>query len=126
MGYQLAADFIVLIHFAFIAFVLAGGLLAFKWRWLVWLHIPAVIWGSLIVMVGWICPLSPLEYWLRQLGAGEAYSDSFIDHYLTPVIYPAGFTDEMKIAMGIIVLVINVVVYTIFLVRRKRDADVKK
>ena len=125
MLYQLAADFIVLIHFAFIVFVLAGGFLVLKWRWVIWLHIPAAIWGALIVMVGWICPLTPMENILRQAGAGEIYTNSFIDRYLAPVIYPAGFTNEMFIAMGIVVIVINVLVYTIFLIHRKKETDSK-
>ncbi len=123
MLYQLVADLIVLIHFAFIVFVLAGGLLVFKWHWILWLHIPAAIWGALIVMVGWICPLTPIENMLRQGGAGVAYPSGFIDRYFAPLIYPADFTDEMAIAMGVVVIVINVLVYSIFLVRRKREID---
>ena len=120
MFYQLAADFIVLIHIAFIVFVLAGGLLAFKWRWVIWLHIPAAIWGALIEIVGWVCPLTPIENMLRQASAGEVYASSFLDRYLAPLIYPAGFTDEMATATGIVVIVINFLIYSIFLIRRKR------
>jgi len=121
MLYQIAADFVVLLHFAFIVFVLAGGLLVFKWRWLIWLHIPAVIWGALIVMVGWICPLTPIENMLRQTDGGEVYSSSFIEHYLIPLIYPSTLNRELFIAMGIFVIVINVAVYTVLFVKRNNE-----
>ncbi len=125
MLYQLAADFIVLIHVAFIVFVVAGGLLVFKWRWVIWLQIPAVIWGAGIAIVGWICPLTPIENMLRQASAGEVYASGFLDRYLAPLIYPAGFTSEIATATGIAVIVINVLVYGIFLIRRKRGIDVR-
>lgn len=120
MLYQIAADFIVLIHFSFIVFVLIGGFLVFKWRWLIWLHIPAAIWGALIVMVGWICPLTPIENMLRQTAGNEAYSSGFIERYLVPVIYPSGLNREMFIAMGVVVIVINVILYTILFLKCKR------
>lgn len=117
MLYQVAADFIVLLHFSFILFVLAGGLLVLKWRWLVWLHIPAVIWGALISFMGWVCPLTPLENMLRKATGDGVYITGFVERYLGSVIYPSGFSREMFIAMGVIVIVINVVVYSV-IVRR--------
>lgn len=120
MFYQVVADVIVILHLAFIVFVLAGAFLVRKWRWLIWLHIPAVIWGALIVIIGWVCPLTPLENFLRQAGGREVYVGGFIDRYVVPVIYPAGFTPEMGLAMGIGVIVINVLIYRRFLTRRKK------
>lgn len=121
MLYQIAADFILLLHFSFIAFVVAGGLLVFKWRRLIWLHIPAVIWGALIVISGWICPLTPVENMLRQAGGAANYSGSFIERYLIPVIYPSALSRTMFIAMGIGVIVINATLYIILFVKRKGD-----
>jgi hypothetical protein len=118
--YQLAADFILLLHFSFIAFVVAGGLLVFKWRRLIWLHIPAVIWGALIVISGWICPLTPVENMLRQAGGAADYSGSFIEYYLVPVIYPSALNRTTFIAMGIGIIVINAVLYTLLFVKAKR------
>lgn len=125
MLYQIAADIVVFLHFAFIVFVLFGGLLVFRWRRIIWLHIPALIWGSMIVIVGWICPLTPIENRLRQAGGTEIYSDSFIEQYLVPVIYPQDLNRETFIAMGVVVIVINVIVYTILIINRKRKADTK-
>ena len=119
MLYQIAADFIVFLHFTFIVFVVAGGLLVFKWRWLMEFHIVAAIWGALTVMMGWICPLTPVENMLRLAGGGSTYSDSFIERYLMPVIYPSGLSRDMFIAMGVAVIVINIIVYTIFFIKRK-------
>ena len=120
MLYQLAVNVIILLHFAFIVFVIIGGLLVFKWRWLIWLHIPASIWASLIAMVGWICPLTPVENMLRHAAGGEIYTDGFIERYLVPVIYPSGLNREIFIAMGISVIVINVIIYTILFLKCKR------
>jgi len=109
---HLFADIIVLLHFGFIVFAIFGGLLVLKWHWIVWLHIPAVVWGSLIVLFGWICPLTPLENMLRRINEGEIYTGGFIEHYIIPIIYPPGLTREIQIAMGIFLVLLNVIVYT--------------
>ena len=120
MLYQIVADFIVLLHFSFIVFVIVGGFLVFKWHWLIWVHIPSVIWAFLITIVGWICPLTPIENMLRQAGGGEVYSSSFIQFYLMPLIYPSAWNRGIFIAMGMSVIVINVIVYTLLFVRRNK------
>ncbi|MGZ8144363.1 MAG: DUF2784 domain-containing protein [Methylosarcina sp.] len=102
------ADLVVAIHFGFIVFVVLGGLLALKWRELVWLHFPAAFWGALIEFAGWICPLTLIENWLR---AGSGYSSGFIEHYLIPIIYPSVLTREMQWGLGLTVVLINVMVY---------------
>jgi len=120
--YQLAADFTVLLHFVFIVFAVAGGILVFKWRWLAYLHVPAAIWAALIEMAGWICPLTPIENMLRNAGGGEVYSVSFIERYLIPVIYPSGLNREMFIAMGVFVVVVNVIVYGVLFMKLKNQS----
>jgi Protein of Unknown function (DUF2784) len=112
---RVAADAVVVIHLAFIAFVLAGGALVIKWRSLAWLHVPAVIWGAYAELTSTICPLTPLENALR-LHAGQAgYEGGFIDRYLLPIIYPAGLTPQIQTILGVIVLGANVVFYAIAL-----------
>jgi hypothetical protein len=113
MIFRLLADLVVSIHLAFVVFVVLGGLLALKWRWVVWLHLPAAIWGALIEFGGWICPLTPLENWLRQQGGEEGYVGGFIQHYITPVLYPDGLTREIQIVLGLAVVILNLVVYTL-------------
>lgn len=111
MTYQIAATTIALLHFAFIAFVFLGGLLVLKWPRLGWVHVPAVVWGVLIEFFGWWCPLTKWEnYFLREAGRA-GYDTGFVAHYIMPVIYPPGLTRGMEIAIGLIVLIINVSVY---------------
>ena len=113
MIFRLLADLVVLIHLAFVIFVVLGGLLALKWRWVVWLHLPAAVWGALIEFGGWICPLTPLENWLRQQGGEQGYVGGFIQHYIVPVLYPTGLTREIQIVLGLTVVILNLVVYAL-------------
>lgn len=118
MSARIAADAVVLLHLAFILFVLFGAFLALRWRWVVALHLPAVTWGVVVEFTGWICPLTPLENHFRALGAGSGYSGSFVDHYLMPVIYPSGLTGRTQVFLGFFVLILNVAVYLYLLYRR--------
>ena len=120
MSYALAADLLVVLHLLFILFVITGGLLVLRWPGLAWVHLPAAIWGTLIELGGWICPLTPLENSLR-LSAGEVgYTGGFIEHYILPLIYPPGLTRTMQIGMGMAVLLINGLAYAVLLIRRRR------
>ena len=107
LSYQLLADLVVLVHVAFVVFAILGGLLAARWRRLVWIHLPAVIWAVIVEVFGWVCPLTPLENWLRRRGGRADYSSDFI-----PVLYPEELTREVQICLGAIVLLINLSVYT--------------
>jgi hypothetical protein len=107
----LLADLVLLTHLLFIVFVIFGGLMVLKWHKVMWLHIPCALWGTLIEFFGWICPLTYLENYLRQAGNGNSYEGSFIQHYLVPIIYPPGLTTGMQILFGIIVIVINLIIY---------------
>ena len=119
----IAADLVVLLHFAFIVFVVAGGLLVLKWRWLLWFHLPAVIWGAFIELSGWVCPLTPIENMLRMIGGGGTYSSSFIEQYIVSVIYPSGLQRSTQIALGLIVVAINAVIYAAIFLQRQRQMD---
>ena len=111
MNYQLLADLVVLVHFLFILFVMLGGLLVLYRRWILWLHLPAALWGLGIELFGWICPLTPLEKWLRELGGMEAYTTGFIQHYLLPIIYPAGLTRNWQLLLAVFLIVLNLLIY---------------
>ena len=116
---RITADLLVLIHFAFIVFVVFGGIMVLKWGRVAILHIPCALWGALIEFSGWICPLTPLEHTLREAAGETAYSGGFIDHYIMPLVYPAGLTRGMQVSLGIIVLVVNLLVYGLVIFRRK-------
>jgi len=111
MLYAVLADIVVLVHAAFVLFVVCGGLLVLRWRRAAWLHLPAAAWGALVEAAGWICPLTPLENRLRLLAGQETYATDFIDHYLMPVLYPAALTREGQMVLGLAVLVVNGAVY---------------
>ncbi|HEX3631237.1 MAG TPA: DUF2784 domain-containing protein [Casimicrobiaceae bacterium] len=111
MPYRFAADAVLAVHLAFVLFVTCGGLLVLRIPRLAWLHLPAVAWAAFVELSGSICPLTPLELALRR-GAGEAgYGGDFFEHYLVALIYPAGLTRELQMAIGAAVLLINLVVY---------------
>ena len=111
MLYKLAADAVVLIHFGFVLFVVAGGLLVFRWRWVALLHLPAVVWAVLLEFRGWLCPLTPLELSLRAAGGQAGYSGGFVAHYILPVLYPAELDRILQMALGSFVIAVNVAVY---------------
>ena len=111
MIYPLLADLTLIAHLAFVAFVLFGGLLVLKWRRIAWLHLPAATWGAVVEFTGWICPLTPLEHWLRaQAGEASSRSDSLVQ-YLLPALYPSGLTREIQILLGMLVLAVNLAIY---------------
>lgn len=114
----LVPDFLVLLHLAFICFVVLGGFLVLKWGRVAILHLPCALWGMLIEFGGWVCPLTPLEQDFREAAGQAGYSGGFIDHYVMPLIYPTGLTRGMQIALGVLVLVTNLCVYGLVLVNR--------
>ncbi len=117
MLYRVLADCVVVIHAAFVVFVVLGGFLAWRWRAVAWVHAPCALWGAAIEFGGWICPLTPLENALRARAGLEGYAGGFIEHYLTPILYPEGLTRSTEVVLGALVLVANLVAYGV-LVRR--------
>ena len=120
MGFRAAADLVLVIHLAFVLFVVLGGLLVLRWPRLAWGHVPVAIYGALIEFVGFTCPLTPLEVWLRRRGGEAGYTGGFIEHYVTATLYPSGLTREVQIALGVGVLLLNAIVYTTIWLRRRR------
>jgi len=102
---------VLLVHLAFIVFVLIGGLLLLRWPRLVWLHLPAVVWAIFIELTGWICPLTPLENYFLRLAGADLYQADFIGRYLLPLIYPASLTSTIQFMFAAVVIVLNGIVY---------------
>ena len=122
MVYRLLADLVVLVHFCFVLFVILGGMLVLRWKSVAWVHLPAAAWGAIVEFMGWICPLTPLEIWLRVMAGQSGYQTGFIAHYLLPVLYPANLTRGTQIWLGILVLSLNLAIYG-WLVRRWIKAE---
>lgn len=119
MLYRALADIVVMTHLAFILFAVLGGFLALRWKRCAWLHVPAVAWATLISFAGWICPLTPLENWLRERGGVIAYRSGFIDQYILPIVYPDAhfLTRRVQIILGVSLLCLNFWIYG-WIVRR--------
>jgi uncharacterized membrane protein YhhN len=122
MLYRWTADFLIVFHLAFVAFVVVGGFLAWKWPRLSWMHLPAAAWGALIELFGWICPLTPLENWLREAGGQAGYAGGFVEHYIVPIIYPGDLPRSSQVVMGVTVVVINLLAYGLLWRRRRKVA----
>ncbi len=111
MLFRLAADTLVLLHLGFILLVLFGGLLVLKWRAALLVHLPALAWGLAVEGLHLQCPLTDWENRMRE-GAGDAgYHGGFVEHYLWPLIYPAGLTSQIQLLLAILVLLLNLGVY---------------
>ena len=125
MTWRFLADLTVAAHLAFILFVVFGGLLVLRHpRWL-WLHVPAVAWVAWLELTGAICPLTPLENALRARAGDAGYAGGFIEHYLIPVIYPAGLTPAVQTALGVGVIGVTLAMYALA-ARRHRDRRVRR
>jgi len=120
MFFKLAADSVVLLHFAFILLVVLGGLVVLRWPRFMWLHMPAAVWGAFIELTGRVCPLTPLENRLRIAAGETGYSGGFIEEYLIPVVYPDGLTRWVQISLGVGVIAVNVIFYGLLVARRRR------
>ncbi len=114
MWASVTADAVVAFHFAFILFALAGAALLFVWPRLVWLHLPALAWGGFVEFSGRLCPLTAIEDRLRDAAGQAGYRGGFIDHYLTPVIYPAGLTHQTQLVFGAVLIGTNLLLYALW------------
>jgi hypothetical protein len=111
MIFRLLANTVVVLHLAFVAFAVFGGFAAWRWRRVVFLHLPALAWGCWIELSHRICPLTPLENMLRHKAGDAGYSGGFVEHYILPVLYPASLTDTVQLWLAGILVTINLVAY---------------
>jgi hypothetical protein len=119
MVYRWLADLVVIVHVAFVAFVVLGALAVMRWPRVAWIHVPAALWGVLVEFLGWTCPLTPLENAWRARAAGAGYQGGFVDHYVLGALYPADLTRTVQWGLGALVLVVNAVAYGILLTRQR-------
>ena len=120
MAPRLLADAVVLLHAAFVAFVVLGGFLVMRWPRMAWVHVPAAAYGFLVEAAGWVCPLTPLEVWLRHRAGEAGYAGGFVEHHLIPLVYPSPFPRSLAWTLAGVVLAVNALSYGLFLGRRWR------
>lgn len=111
MSARFGADAVLVLHFAFVVFVVLGGLLALRWPRVAWLHLPAAAWGVLIELFGWPCPLTAVENRLRQAAGEAGYGGGFVEQHLLPIVYPGGLTRGMQFLLAGGVLLVNLAIY---------------
>jgi len=119
MLFRLAADAVLSIHLAFILFALVGAVIAARWRWIPIVHLPVAAWGFFVELTGRICPLTNLENYLRIRAGQSGYTESFVEHYLLAIIYPAGLTREIQFVLAGVVIVVNLAIYGWLFIRRR-------
>jgi hypothetical protein len=120
MIYSIAADSILLLHLAFTLFTVFGGLLVLRRPSLLWVHLVTVSWGVAIEWADWICPLTPLENFLRERGGEAGYAGGFIEHYVALLLYPENLTIELRYLLGLGLVAANLLIYGyVFWVRRR-------
>ena len=111
MLYQLAAEAVLILHLSFGAFVVLGGFALPAYPRLAWFHVPTVLWGCVVNLAGWVCPLTPLENWFRGLAGESGYEGDFIEHYLLPIVYSEGPTGVSGEFLGAFLAVWSLAVY---------------
>jgi hypothetical protein len=119
--FELAADFTLIVHFAFITFVVFGALLFFVLTKIIYIHLPVLFWGIYIELTHSICPLTYLEYWFLQKANLETYSEGFIQNYMVPIVYPKNLTEDLQIYFAIVLVVINSIIYGFIINKIKKN-----
>jgi len=117
--YSCLADAVLILHVAFLGFVVLGGLLLLRWPGVAWVHAPMAAWGVVVEYAGLVCPLTPLENALRLRAGETGYTGGFIEHYLTAVLYPTGLTRGFQLLLGSLLLIVNLAIYWRVLARRR-------
>ena len=119
--YELAADLTLIVHFAFIIFVVFGALLFFVSTKIIYVHVPALIWGIYIEITHSICPLTYLENWFLQKANLTTYSEGFIQNYLVPIVYPTNLTGDLQTYLAIVLIVANMLMYGLIISKSKKN-----
>jgi len=122
-AFHIAADLVVVAHFGYVLFVLFGALLVFRWRRIAWLHVPAAAWGIAIEWSGWICPLTPLENYLRDRSGQPVFGGDFIEHHVFSLLYPEVLTRGTQIMLGCLVITVNAYAYWRIARRARRGSS---
>ena len=113
------ADLILVAHLGFVLFVSVGVVGVFFYPRVALLHIPCLLYGSALELVGWTCPLTPIEQHLRLQAGQSGYTGGFIEHYVGGLLYP-GDWEATRVWMGLSLVLFNVVLYALLIARLRR------
>jgi uncharacterized protein DUF2784 len=122
MIYRLLADLVLVLHFAFVIFAVFGGALVLRYPNMLKVHLLALSWAIVVQWADWVCPLTPLENYLRGLGGGAGYDGSFVEHFVLKILYPQELTPELRTMLGLALIIMNVAVYTFVMAGKRRQA----
>jgi hypothetical protein len=103
MVYRWLATAALVLHFGYMAYLVLGGFVAWRWPRTIWLHLVAVGWGLLIVAGRVDCPLTYVENWGRERAGLTRLSQGFVDRFLDNVIYPAQYVNVARLAVAVVV-----------------------
>jgi hypothetical protein len=126
MLYRLLADAVLIAHLAFVIFVLFGGVLVSRYPHLLRIHLPALFWGIVVQWADWVCPLTPLENRLRQLGGEEGYSGGFVEHIVSKVLYPEHLPLELRYFLGLALIGVNTAIYGYVLFCKRQHKHISR
>ncbi len=119
--YELAANLTLIIHLAFIIFVVFGALLFFVSTKIIYIHLPTLVWGIYIELTHSVCPLTHLENWFLQKSNLPVYFESFIQHHLVPIIYPNNLTEDFQIFLAVVLMIVNLIIYGLIISKSKKN-----
>jgi hypothetical protein len=122
MIYRLLADLVLVLHFAFVIFAVFGGVLVLRYPNMLKVHLLALSWAIVVQWADWVCPLTPLENYLRGLGGEAGYDGSFVEHFVLKILYPQELTPELRTMLGLALIIMNVAVYTFVMAGKRRQA----
>jgi hypothetical protein len=119
---RMLGDLVLAFHFVFTVFAVLGGFLVLWKSWIVWLHIPSVLWSAFVNLFYQVCPLTPLENRFRYRARQAGYEGGFIQHYLAPLVYPGGMPERWGLVAGYSVLAWNALLYALVVSLRRRGS----
>jgi hypothetical protein len=122
MIYRLLADLVLVLHFAFVIFAVFGGALVLRYPNMLKVHLLALSWAIVVQWADWVCPLTPLENYLRGLGGEAGYDGSFVEHFVLKILYPQELTPELRTTLGLALIIMNVAIYTFVMAGKRRQA----
>jgi hypothetical protein len=124
--YRALTELTIIVHLAFVVFVVAGGILARRYRWLVPFHLGALTWAVYAeASSGVVCPLTVIENFFASRAGIATYSGDFVAHYLVPVIYQEGLPPKWQLVLVLVVVILNLLVYLWLVFGKRRGASVR-